>query len=243
MKEFIKNSNGCLVPTDQAKVKVFDSIQAAQTALDNGELSENEVFATRFTDNGEDMALEINAMADDIATLQSYVPSGTDGGTNQLVNQCQLSCAMGDAKVDVYCESTCVCTVSAAAPLNLAANAFNENAQIDLTTYPGACCKGKVTAVCQGTDCYLPDNSGVITIPVGTDPSAVGAIVDTCLAQHSGIDCTGTVVASDLASFIDATCAGTIANACIATHDGVDCIGNVCKSNFTLSGTKLTITL
>ena len=242
MKEFIKTSTG-LAPTDQAKVKVYDSIQAAQTALDNGELSENEVFATRFTDNGEDMALEINAMADDIATLNSYVPSDTDGDTNLLVNQCQLSSAIGGVTTDVYCDSTCKCTIGGETALCLTANAFNEYAQIDLNTYPGACCKGKVTAVCQGTDCYLPDSSGVVTIPVGTDPTAVGTIVDNCLAQHSGIDCTGTVVESDLTSFIDATCAGTIAVNCIATHNGVDCVGNVCKSNFTLSGTKLTITL
>ena len=214
MKEFIKSSNGCLVPTDQAKVKVYDSIQAAQTALDNGELSENEVFATRFTDNGEDMALEINAMADDIATLNSYVPAGTDGDTNLLVNQCQLTCAMGDAKVDVYCGSTCVCTVSAAAPLNLAANAFNEYAQIDLTTYPGACCLGTPIDVYCGNTC-------VCTLDTNANCLCLNA------AAFDGVDLTN--IESDITN--------------LQSCPGLNCIGNVTKSMFSLDGNgNLTIT-
>ena len=48
----------------------------------------------------------------------------------------------------VYCGTTCVCTLrNDQTPLCLSANAFNENAQISTTTYPGACCEGTVTGV------------------------------------------------------------------------------------------------
>lgn len=43
---------------------------------------------------------------------------------------------------DVYCGTTCVCTLQGPAELCLSPNAFNTNAQISTTTYPGACCTG-----------------------------------------------------------------------------------------------------
>ena len=48
----------------------------------------------------------------------------------------------------VYCGSTCKCKISDAGCLKLCANAFNANAQISTTTYPGACCTGTIQGIC-----------------------------------------------------------------------------------------------
>ena len=52
---------------------------------------------------------------------------------------------ISDIALDVYCDTTCKCTLNKNSSLCLSANAFNENAQISTTTYPGACCIGTVT--------------------------------------------------------------------------------------------------
>ena len=48
----------------------------------------------------------------------------------------------------VYCGSTCKCKISDAGCLKLCANAFNANAQISTSTYPGACCTGTIQGIC-----------------------------------------------------------------------------------------------
>ena len=49
---------------------------------------------------------------------------------------------ISDIALNVYCDTTCKCTLNKNSSLCLCANAFNENAQISTTTYPGACCTG-----------------------------------------------------------------------------------------------------
>lgn len=49
---------------------------------------------------------------------------------------------ISDIDVKVYCGTTCKCTLAKASSLCLSANAFNANATISTTTYPGACCTG-----------------------------------------------------------------------------------------------------
>ena len=221
MTQFIKTSTG-LQPVDDSKIKVYDSIDAAQAALENGDLAENEIIATKFNDADDDIALEINTISDDVSTIKSYIPSGTNATTNTLVNQDMLSTAIGGT-TSVYCGNTCVCGIDPNHALCLNAAAFDGVDLTDITTditnlqsCPGLNCTGTVVA---------SDLTSFI------DATCAGTIAVSCIALHSGVDCTGTVVASDLTSFIDATCAGNIAASCIATHNGVDCVGTVTSVN------------
>ena len=228
MTQFIKTSTG-LQPVDDSKIKVYDSIDAAQAALENGDLAENEIIATKFNDANEDVALEISTMADDISTIKSYIPSGTDATTNTLVNQDMLTEATSGA-TPVYCGDTCVCSIDPNHALCLNSAAFDGVDLSSITTdisclqsCPGLNCTGTVVA---------SDLTNFI------DATCAGTVANACIATHNGVDCIGTVVASDLTSFINATCAGTVANACIATHAGVDCTGTLVASDLNNYATK-----
>lgn len=67
------------------------------------------------------------------------------GITCQIVTDLLDGCYSCESNVDVYCDATCKCTINFETPLCLCANAFNANATISTTTYPGACCTGTVT--------------------------------------------------------------------------------------------------
>lgn len=255
MTQFIKTSTG-LQPVDDSKIKVYDSIDAAQAALENGDLAENEIIATKFNDADDDIALEINTISDDVSTIKSYIPSGTDATTNTLVNQDMLSTATGGT-TSVYCGNTCVCGIDPTHALCLNAAAFDGVDLTDITTditnlqsCPGLNCTGTVVAsdltnfinaTCAGTiavSCIAlhsgVDCTGTVVdsdLTSFIDATCAGNIAASCIASHPGVDCTGTVVASDLTSFIDASCACTVADAQIATHDGVDCVGTVTSVN------------
>ena len=67
------------------------------------------------------------------------------GITCQIVTDLLDGCYSGESNTDVYCDTTCKCTINSETPLCLCANAFNANATISTDTYPGACCTGTVT--------------------------------------------------------------------------------------------------
>lgn len=64
------------------------------------------------------------------------------GITCQIVQDLIDGCYSCESNIDVYCNTTCKCTINSANPLCLCANAFKANATISTTTYPGACCTG-----------------------------------------------------------------------------------------------------
>lgn len=66
------------------------------------------------------------------------------GITCQIVQDLIDGCYSCESNIDVYCNTTCKCTINSANPLCLCANAFKANATISTTTYPGACCTGNV---------------------------------------------------------------------------------------------------
>lgn len=66
------------------------------------------------------------------------------GITCQIVQDLLDGCYSCDSNINVYCGTTCKCTINNTNPLCLSANAFNANATISTTTYPGACCTGNV---------------------------------------------------------------------------------------------------
>ena len=385
MKEYVKD-NGAL--THQVpKVKVYESIDDMEAALENGDIAEGEIVASKFVDGAADVLSVVEELTTEVNTINSEIPDDTNAIDNTLVNQAMLTCAVSGV-INVYCENCCICSIQPGGTgLYLDEVAFdstalvnrvsalegnrvcccdlatyaqtvtdslnckvscsdydtcvdaidsaidcrvccsdydsyttcvdNRLATIENTTIPDLCtcvscvqadistintcvsclndctaclnsdlstastciscinndistletqvctisetlddptsgltsavtslqscvsclvkccdlaacgytaCLGTVTAVCQGTCCYTPTN-GVVTIPEA-DMSRV-----TALESCPGLNCTGTVVASDLTSFINASCAGTIADNCIANHAGVDCTGTVVVSD------------
>lgn len=97
----------------------------------------------------------------------------------------------------------------------------------------GLDCVGTVTSIKQGTSTYSPDANGLVTIPaVDTstfiDATCAGTIANDCIALHAGVDCTGTLVASDLDTIN--TCI-----ACLKACPGLNCTGTVTGSKVSCS--------
>lgn len=257
MKEFIKTSTG-LSNVDNAKIKIYSSVEAAEDALANGCLAAGDVIATQFVDGAGDITANIQTLADTVSTISAEIPSGTNAIDNTLVNQSMLSEATGGA-INVCCGSTCVCSISAAGnALVLDAVAFDgvtslANRVCTLETAGYTTCEGTVTAICQGTCCYTPA-SGVVTIPEA-DMSRV-----TALESCPGLDCVGTVTSVNNCTpdasgnvtveggyDIDIYCSGTCV--CSITKDAAAlCLNAVAfdgaaVASYSLSGNQLTITI
>lgn len=119
--------------------------------------------------------------------------------------------------VCVYCGTTCKCKIKDDCALCLSANAFNANATISTSTYPGACCTGTLV------------------------PSDLTTICNniSCLQSCPGLNCTGTVVQSDIADFItmnDVDACGY--TTCTGTVTGISLNGN----SFTVTDGVATLT-
>lgn len=97
----------------------------------------------------------------------------------------------------------------------------------------GLDCVGTVTSIKQGTSTYSPDANGLVTIQaVDTstfiDATCAGTIANDCIALHAGVDCTGTLVASDLDTIN--TCI-----TCLKACPGLNCTGTVTGSKVSCS--------
>lgn len=215
MKEFIKTSTG-LSNVDNAKIKIYQSVDCAEAALADGCLAEGDVIATQFVDGTGDITANITAIADCVNTISAEIPSGTNAVDNTLVNQCMLSEAAGGA-INVCCGSTCICNISSAGnALVLDAVAFdgvtsltNRVTTLENTTIPDLC--SCVTCIQCDITCLQCDV----------------ADLDTCVQNIETIIDDPT---SGLASLVNelSTCK-------------VDC--SDFQAAFSLSGTTLTITI
>ena len=66
---------------------------------------------------------------------------------SQLTNDSGFTSNAGTVtSIKFQCGGTDKCTVTASGTINLSANAWNTNATISITTYPGACCTGTLTS-------------------------------------------------------------------------------------------------
>lgn len=98
--------------------------------------------------------------------------------------------------INVYCGTSCVCTLQGPASLCLSANAFNTNASISTTTYPGACCVGTVTSVnacLNGTSATAITSSGTLALDITPSLSLSSNNLTVSLGDKtsSGIDLSG----------------------------------------------------
>ena len=116
---------------------------------------------------------------------------------NQSVN-CTIDLGNTNSCFNVYCNSTCKCTVNNNGNLCLKANAFNDNATISTDTYPGACCVGTVVQsdIADFIDCQcvkdIIDSCGVVTIANST------ASTNIPIALCTGTTCVGKSTACSL---------------------------------------------
>ncbi len=88
-KQFIKTNDG-LDDVTKPKVKVYDDIAALQDAVDNGDVAEGEIVATKFVDNAQDDSMNVEAIENQISNINAMIPSGTSA-LNQLVNASQIA--------------------------------------------------------------------------------------------------------------------------------------------------------
>jgi len=106
----------------------------------------------------------------------------------------------------VNCGNTCLCSIyTNGGTLTLSPNAFNTNAQISTTTYPGACCVGTVTGVSLNGSAFTINN-GVATL-TNFKP-----------ATASLADCSTYVKRNVLASTVDAYYPLVLSNASTASN-------------------------
>ena len=136
-------------------------------------------------------------------------------GTRNFTNRC----------INVYCGSTCKCNITPASPLCLSANAFNQYAEVDETTYPGVCCTGNVSQ---------EDIASFITM---TDVDNCGFMKNFCVYCGSTCKC----------KISDAGCLKLCANAFNAnaqisttTYPGACCTGTI--QGICLNGEEFTTT-
>ena len=109
----------------------------------------------------------------------------------------------GDTCFDVYCGACCLCTVTNGCKLCLSANAFNTNATISTTTYPGACCTGTVVAsdiadficMCDVDACGYTTCTGTVTsVNVSVNGTSGTAITGNGTVTLTGVKGAGTCV-------------------------------------------------
>jgi len=133
--------------------------------------------------------------------------------------------------INVYCGSSCVCTIDDNTALCLSSNAFNAYAQINTTTYPGACCTGTLVA---------SDLNGYATCSWVT-----GKGYATCswVTGKGYTTCTGTVTSVNAClngtNATAITSSGTLAlnmtpSICRTGYKVCVCLGNKCSEEMTL---------
>ena len=245
MKEFIKTSNG-LEDVTKPKVKVYDSIAALQDAIDNDEINEGEIVATKFADNAEDETMNLEYVEDQVHNIEALIPNGTSA-LNQLVNASQVaqmgsvsSVTVGSTKYSPDSDGD-VCIP--AYPPDLSGcpglSCTGTLTSADISSFIDATCAGCIANCCidatgfaSAIECAQCDISDIQNLLPSTVDPATSLIVDQCTLDSCGYTtCTGTVTA---------VCAGSN---CYTPTSGVITLPNGASATMTLSGTTLTITL
>jgi len=93
---------------------------------------------------------------------------------SQLTNDSGFTTNTGTVtSIKFQCGGTDKCTITSSGTINLSANAWNTNATISTTTYPGACCTGTLTS-----------SSGC-----AYDSARLGGTTASCYALKTGCVC------------------------------------------------------
>lgn len=227
MKEFIKTSSG-LSNVDNAKIKIYPSVDCAEAALANGCLAEGDVIATKFVDGAGDIVANIQTLADTVATISAEIPSGTNAIDNTLVNQSMLSEATGGA-INVCCGSTCVCNISAGG------NAL----VLDAVAFDGV--TSLTNRVCTLENTTIPDLCTCVTC-IQCDITCLQCDIADAECCISNIETVLDDPTSGLTSIVNEL--STCKVDCTDYENCVECLAQCCDlPTYTLSGTTLTITL
>lgn len=76
------------------------------------------------------------------ANLQTWLGLGSNAYNSTAFTTCTGTVT----SIAFQCAGTAKCTITSSGTINLSANAWNTNATISTTTYPGACCTGTLTS-------------------------------------------------------------------------------------------------
>lgn len=217
MNSFIKTASG-LVPSTTPKIKTYACSTDVYTAIANGELLEGEEFQVGVVEGiHEDIAA-------DVCYLLSVTPSNASP-SNKLATQSDLSnitgdldprvctleeniCNKSDIQAALDCKTDCNYSTALAARVGV-----NETNITNLQNCKALCCDLEATV---GRVCAIED-----TIPSLVDQTTLAnyaTITCVCneIASHAGINCTGTLVASDIAGLT--SCKGTVT--CVGIGSG-----------------------
>lgn len=74
MQQFYKKSTG-LVPTNTTKIRVYNSVEDAETALANGDLEVGDTIGTALSDTAGDMSVQIDVLANQINRVLTLIPA------------------------------------------------------------------------------------------------------------------------------------------------------------------------
>ena len=248
--EFVQTGTR-LVNLVEPKIKNYESIECVRKALAAGELHEGEHWTTY---------CPFTAPTDDVAALvyelYSFVPSGTNPDDNKLVNQCMISelADLTQVKQDITDIKACNTNQQTAIEARVTCTDYNT-----YTAANDACMACRVQC-CDFTDFVTNIDTYVSNRVTCTDYQTCCTAWDTAIGTLSakpGLDCVGTVVASDIANFVtmsdvDAcgytTCTGTVvasdltplstAIGNLETCPGLDCVGDVVAADISDMATK-----
>ena len=110
-----------------------------------------------------------------MSTINDNIKNASQAVIDWVSGKGYTTCTGTVTGIDVYCNTTCKCTVNNSCALKLCANAFNANASISTTTYPGACCKGTVTGVSV--------NGCAFTVDAGTGVASFTGLLPACTTK------------------------------------------------------------
>lgn len=228
-------------------------------------LGSNAFNSTAFTTcTGTVTGISLNGCAFTVnngaASLTGFKPATAgvaDSATNSTCfNGCTYDCAkadiinglISDIGVNVYCGTTCKCTLAKDSSLCLSANAFNANATISTTTYPGACCTGTSNYVvttmvcCAKTVCRLQATAGTCHLALFDNNTAVASadIRASCVCPITYCPATGVLTAvcfKGMTTNSSCFCGCTYACAKADFRSGLTgCTGTVTSINVSVNG-------
>lgn len=120
-----------------------------------------------------------------MSTINDNIKNASQAVMDWVSGKGYTSCTGTVTGIAVYCNTTCKCTVNNSCALKLCANAFNANASISTTTYPGACCKGTVTGITVNGCAFTVDASTGVASFTGLLPACTTKVYD----AQAIIDC------------------------------------------------------
>lgn len=245
MQEFVRTETG-LEEAARSKIRNYQNLNCVKEAIANGELKEHDLFTT---------VCSVEATGDDLASIIYWLCALTPDNAspeNQFATQGDLNGVAGDsvtcADFNTYqsdmqdtldtmqsdiddaiaCKVDCTDYTSKMGDLDTDITNLSNN-KVNCSDYSTAISNINITKVtCSDYNSYT---------------SCANTRLNT-LEAKPGLNCTGTLVPSDIAGKTDCSYSTGLASriAILEAKPGLNCTGTITSSNFSLVGNTLTIT-